>query len=147
MDQGRPSILLCGEQSPLKNISSSVAPPPSNHRQPAAATCQSWALPCFSKTPVLVRPPPHPPQNSRRRHIPDQHARQHVVPHPSSRRCNSGVVHQIPSTRAIQRINTSPTPSIKWVANIERRFLLWRDKCLCSVLWWLKDEKAAQLFN
>lgn len=42
-------------------------------------------------------------------HSPDQHARQHVAPHPSLWRCNPGVVHQIPSIWTTRHINTPPT--------------------------------------
>lgn len=38
--------------------------------------------------------------------FPHTHTRQHVAPHPSSWRCNSGVVHQIPSIWSIQHFIT-----------------------------------------
>lgn len=68
---------------------------------PSAATYQSSALACFSKHLLYL-----PMWGFFTLTHPDQHAWQHVAPHPSSWRCNSGVVHQIPSIWSIQHFIT-----------------------------------------
>lgn len=63
---------------------------------PSAATYQRSAL--LLKTPALLAHVRFPHTHT--------HTPQHVAPHPSSWRCNSGVVHQIPSIWSIQHFIT-----------------------------------------
>lgn len=110
-----PSISLCymGMFSymrirllPPKHLKHSILP-----LQPSpSARCTLLSEPCLSKSTcsTMQSPITHTHTHTQQ----DQHARQHVVPHPSLWRCNPGVVHQIPSIWTIQHIDTPPPTTI-----------------------------------
>lgn len=90
----------------VKNVSGSFTPTHRHthgqHNQPLCSYLSELSPALVFKTPALLA-------HVRLLHTytqPDQHAWQHVAPHPSSWRCNSGVVHQIPSIWSIQHFIT-----------------------------------------
>lgn len=90
----------------VKNVSRSFTPTHRHkhgqHNQPLCSYLSELSPALLLKTPALLA-------HVRLLHTytpPDQHAWQHVAPHPSSWRCNSWVVHQIPSIWSIQHFIT-----------------------------------------